>query len=510
MTGQFEYGGESYDAPTVGAGAAMAGMGAVGADVPLAFRMMENMPGITATAMFNSRRFANTMFQGGFLDVATADPQSMGRVNRLRQQRKVSQAKKYGAFVDDVAERPTQRAFLFGRARGVDAAAKTAIVQPARINSFTARPRIFNRFSSVTNLSGVANQGFYTPFQGASFFGSMLDRGGRGDRILASKGITRAADEPLLTGGILGRVATMSKTYSMEQRQARLAAKGTARAKAKAKKIGGRLAGLDENLFKIANVQGRTNAVNVAMSSAQGPIGYRAGTAADRLAAARAQIAAMPDEIAANRLRAISDSSKGVLSRAATEYMGTMLDPSKFTGTRAYNALQTNITRAMTPINPDGTMNIKSGQEAAAKAARFLAGETVDDIGKYGVKSMANLSAKAFASGQRAAGTRLAAATGARAVGLAIPGLNVIATASLVYDLTKMAGQGFISAGNFAKDAVKSMQGSIHKPLFGMGFKDNEVASTSRARGVMAIQNSRLNARSMLGSEAGMMAAHFG
>jgi hypothetical protein len=46
--------------------------------------------------------------------------------------------------------------------------------------------------------------------------------------------------------------------------------------------------------------------------------------------------------------------------------------------------------------------------------------------------------------------------------------------------------------------------------MFGTGFKDNEVAATSRARGVMAIQNSRLNARSLLGSEASMMAAHFG
>jgi hypothetical protein len=54
------------------------------------------------------------------------------------------------------------------------------------------------------------------------------------------------------------------------------------------------------------------------------------------------------------------------------------------------------------------------------------------------------------------------------------------------------------------------MQGSMNKPLFGAGFKDNEVAATSRSRGVMAIQNSRLNARSSLGSEGAMMAAHFG
>jgi hypothetical protein len=103
-----------------------------------------------------------------------------------------------------------------------------------------------------------------------------------------------------------------------------------------------------------------------------------------------------------------------------------------------------------------------------------------------------------------------AMALGARAGMMAIPGLNVIATASLVYDLGKMGGELVKSGATLAKDAVSSMRGSIDKPLFGMGYKDNEVSATSRARGVMAIQNSRLNARSMLGSEAGMMAAHFG
>jgi len=516
MTGQFEYGGESYDVPTVGAGATMAGMGAVGADIPIAFRMMENMPSFTATALFNARRFSNTMFQGGFLDVANADPQDLGRVGKLRQQRRVNQARKYGAFVGDTAQRPTQGAFLFGRARNIDAATKTAIVQPARINSFTARPRIFNRFSSVTNLSGVANQGFYTPFQGASFFSSMLERGGRGDKILAAKGITRAADEPLLTGGILGRMTTMSNTYALEQKQARLLAKGTARANAKAAKIGTRLGGLDENIVRMGRQTGAVTRVAGQMADeAMSTIGVSSSRAAGMRASLIDDVmtGGMADvrygrSVAGNRLKSISDTSRGVLSRAATEYMGTMLDPSKFVGTRAYSALHQNVSRAVIgQTAASGQLNMAA---TSTNVTRFLAGETVDDLGKFGVRSMGKLSTQAFASGQRAAGMRLAGATGARALGLAIPGINVIATASLVYDLTKMAGQGFIAAGNFAKDAVKSMQGSIRKPLFGMGFKDNEVAATSRARGVMAIQNSRLNARSMLGAEAGMMAAHFG
>jgi len=76
-----------------------------------------------------------------------------------------------------------------------------------------------------------------------------------------------------------------------------------------------------------------------------------------------------------------------------------------------------------------------------------------------------------------------------------------IGTAMLVYDLAKMGGEIIKSGINLARDAEKSLQGSFSKPTFGMGYRDTEAAATSRSRGVMAIQNSRLNARSMLGSE---------
>ncbi len=82
--------------------------------------------------------------------------------------------------------------------------------------------------------------------------------------------------------------------------------------------------------------------------------------------------------------------------------------------------------------------------------------------------------------------------------------------AMLTYDLGKLTGAGLKAGINLVGDAADSIQGSIQKPIFGMGFKDTQFAATSRARGVMAIQNSRMNARSAMGSEAGMMAAHFG
>jgi hypothetical protein len=106
-------------------------------------------------------------------------------------------------------------------------------------------------------------------------------------------------------------------------------------------------------------------------------------------------------------------------------------------------------------------------------------------------------------------GGRVALVVGGQALLKAMPGLNMIFAADLAYQLAKLGGMGVKGAINFGKDAMKSMQGNINGGMFGT-YKDDEVRATSRARGVMAIQNSRLNARSLLGSEGAMMAAHFG
>jgi hypothetical protein len=141
---------------------------------------------------------------------------------------------------------------------------------------------------------------------------------------------------------------------------------------------------------------------------------------------------------------------------------------------------------------------IKVGSKAGAEAAEVALEKGVfKTLGKKGVMEAAKTKAGAKV-------------LGARALGMALPGINLVMMASLVYDLGQVAGEVIKSGINLAKDANKSLQGSINKPLFGMGYRDTEAAATSRARGVMAIQNSRLNARSMLGSEAAMMAAHYG
>ena len=91
-----------------------------------------------------------------------------------------------------------------------------------------------------------------------------------------------------------------------------------------------------------------------------------------------------------------------------------------------------------------------------------------------------------------------------------IPGVDVALDVYLAYSLAKGA---FSLAGKLvtgtASAAAQSFVGGAFKPQFGGGYHDTLAASTSRSRGVQAIQNSRLNARSVLGNEAGSIHQHF-
>lgn len=137
--------------------------------------------------------------------------------------------------------------------------------------------------------------------------------------------------------------------------------------------------------------------------------------------------------------------------------------------------------------------------------ASVMARDAVDKgiIKTLGVKG----TAKAIQMG----GSKVALGAAAEIAKKAVPGLNLIFAADMAYQLAKLAGKGVAAGINFGKDGMKSMQGNMYNGLLNAGsYKDDEVRATSRARGVMAIQNSRLNARSLLGSEGAMMAAHFG
>jgi hypothetical protein len=466
MTGQFEYGGAEYDMPTMGAGAMAAGMGAVGADVPLAFRMMENLPGITAAALFNARRFANTMEKGGYRDVL--DPSSTSK-------RAARRAGRAGAFAPNassgmISQTDDAKRFLFGARRNVTG--KTPFIKQSILNNFP-RPRNFSRFSSLSNLSGMVDAGQYTPFQGASSFNKLFGKSKRFDKIRtnlrADPSMAGLMDEdPLFSGGIFGRLSTMGRTYNAQMRSVRAAEMrpGSMRAKRLRNKSTKTLRGIDNSLDVL-------------------------GIPATKAGVQQSQIAR------------IAATAGGVVTQSYLDDVGALLD-SEILNKRAAVGLTGGKSPSAEAVSRYRRM-FETIESASGKAG--LADDAMSALGKKTVGKMAVAAAR---SGETKIAGKLATRfAGAQYAKFSGP-LNVIGTASLVYDLTKMAGEGLVSAGNFAKDAVKSMQGGMRKPVFGMGFKDNEVAATSRARGVMAIQNSRLNARSMLGSEAGMMAAHFG
>jgi hypothetical protein len=456
---------------------------------PLFMRMAENMPAISHTIAWNIRRFENTMFKGGFLDK---------KASAVNSSRATKRAAKYGSFIGSTTQPASPSSFMFSKFRGAKAAAagKTPFIKPSIKNNIGS-PRAFRRMSSVSALSGNADAvGLYSPFQGAKMLGKGLEKLGA-RKALEARGIIDATDEDLMAGGLLGRVSTMQKTFSLETKAEKLetkiakrtaAGKGSGRADKKLARVQKKLKGLDVNIARLQNITpgASTGLIPGATSSGATNVG---------------------------RLRAISNSQGGVFTRSMTESLGTAYSPYQFQGTKSFANLEDAVTKAF------------RGNTTAASEFLSKTGTGFDDLGKFGDKvarkgplgrflpkqSNIRVVAKmAEEAGEHAAARVLKNQILKRGAGYALRSASIVGNVALVYDLGKLAGKGIMAGGNFAKDAVKSMQGSMHKPLFGMGFRDNEVAATSRARGVAAIQNSRLNARSMLGSEAGMMAAHFG
>lgn len=460
MTGQFEYGGSSYDMPTLGAGMMAEGMGAVGADVPLAFRMLENMPSITGMALFNARRFANTMEKGGYRDILDDDAFSSNRFRKAGQRRR---ARRAGAFMPQmqggtlqVLPSPSRNRFVFGRARNIGPNTTPVLKQSLGTNF----PRLKNlfRFQSINHLSGIATGGAYTPFQGMTILNRVFKNAEFVKEARVAGGL--ADDAAMFSGGVLGRLSTIGKSYQASLSASKLGSKNPIRAM-RAGRAKNTLYGLDKSLTLLGQPQAPGATINQRIAATAG----------------------------------------GYLTKNFLEDVATIVDSDLVSkGVRPRNY------RPYDPLNPNAS------QQRLGNLFRKAGITDIDDaLNNLSSKSVRQAGSKALRAGERKAAAslfgRYAAAQYAKH--LATP-VNIIGTAAVVYDLGKMAAQGVVSAGNFAKEAVKSMQGSMRKPLFGMGYQDNEVAATSRSRGVMAIQNSRLNARSMLGSEAGMMAAHFG
>lgn len=317
----------------------------------------------------------------------------------------------------------------------------------------------------------------YTFAQGLNAFSNMIferTKTGKAARTAAqAAGFTD--DTPLLAGGVLGRLSTMGRSYQASIRSAKASSAKAARIAA-----GKRNLRFDPRTISRNRALRSTKNTQLGISRSLTVLGQHP----------------VPGSTMNQRIAA---TSAGILTKRYMEDVATILDEDL-------------IKKGITPKNytgksADSLARYREMFEKASGGPSQYVDDALDTIDSKVVRQMAG---KAFSAGEY----KVAARLGGRALGAAyakVSGpLNIVGTASLVYDLGKMAAVGVVSAGNFAKEAAKSMQGSMRKPLFGMGYQDNEVAATSRSRGVMAIQNSRLNARSMLGSEAGMMAAHFG
>ena len=479
--------------------------------LPLPLRALSAMPSATQMAAINANKYANTMFRGGYLDVAQGASGIRSALGR-----------RTGAYVGNVAQNADE--FALGKSIfGKYAANKMKPRAAAVANPF--------RFDSVARLTGIAGDRStpYTPFQGVSF---ILEKVMGSKRVPASiknrfaDDIAANPGKPLYAGGVLGRLSTYNKATAYESAVQRAADIRTrvpqeaARTRAQARAVrrgdaaAAKLSRLDENIMKVARQSAEFEAKALKL-----PYGLTA-THADNIMRARG-LTSVDDVARIGRFEAIARMTGGVMGERAFKFLGVMqgagAKASAETLARVGKGIAQGLEKTKMSVNAAGALSeavgiatpygnvIRAGQYAD-DAANLLKTGNVKAI-RAATKSLA---VKAYGAGEKGLAARLGGtylSTYGKAAGKAF---SVYGWASLAYDVGKGVGKLMMGGVNTAKDAVKSFQGSINKPLFGAGFKDNEVAATSRARGVMAIQNSRLNARSMLGSESSMLAAHFG
>jgi len=392
---------------------------------------------------------------------------------------------------------------------------KTPLMKGFLKNNATLNPMRFFRKQSLSEFLAGPNRNFYSPNSGG---------------FIASIGNIGAGDNPRFSGGTLARMGALTKT---ERKVARKGAGAAAR--------------MDLNLARIANYNGAASGAltSTVITPGAAQINPHAGRAFAGLVAPTT--AAGPVTTATPLAGLISKvGSGGKLNVGERRYLMT----EGIRGTKTKNMMRSLLTvgggeemftamgtAAERSIGMSGAMKMTEAAEKLMKPltnaiqtnsafqARVLRGfghgvfagavpmteAGAAQLSKQLIQKgfIETLGYKGAAHAATAGGGRVALAVGGQALLKAMPGINMIFAADLAYQLAKLGGMAVKGAINFGKDAMKSMQGNINGGMFGT-YKDDEVRATSRARGVMAIQNSRLNARSLLGSEGAMMAAHFG
>ena len=511
-------------------------------DVSSGFDWGQFTPSAKQATFINARRYGNTLVNGGFMDVAAG-----GSARQIRR------AQKYGAFAGGrYSAKPTAASFMGGgrskynvspflakRAAKAAAAGKDPYLNPFRANNLNLKAT--NRLHSISALGGGDIKGAYNPFNQISAGINKVGMfGAKNEGLRKKMGLAdnfNPEKDKVFTGGVLGRIDSLNKLHGIEHTIKVGEASGGASS----------LQGRALSRFTRAQTQRATmvqNITNVQSLANPGMNAIKNGPAVNAAAkAARAEVRAAASMAPAGMITddalrlSVRSAGRGAVTAgnaaAATNAAAIAADPANaIASTMTRGALSNRIStfyngalnaesmsaRNLATLNK-GFKAIHGGDRVASRGAMAAFKTEMSVGGKYAGNAMMRAAGggkmigtgfQMMRAGSRGAGL-LAMKTGAtRLGGAALGPLSILANAQLMYDIGKGVGKIAVGGMNFAKDAIKSMQGSINKPMFGTGFKDNEVAATSRSRGVMAIQNSRLNARSLLGSEAGMMASHFG
>lgn len=507
--------------------------------LPLAVRAMGMSPYAPYKAShligFNAQRYANTMFEGGFLDTASGASGKRAAVKNFL-------GKRTGAYSGGVMHDNKNYAFgrsILGDDRNIFGKKLFGLGQKTKAAAANyPTPFSFRRFDSVARLAGGPGDGkVYSPFgTGMDMAANTVfnNKGpiGKMARARFSENYDDAGQllpgKQIYSGGLFGRINTMGKVSSYEKQVSAASSltgdvadysRGQVRIARRGEKAAVKLAKFDENLIKLGKQTGADFAkagarefTESTVSSLTGmPISGVGGITDDvisgvlKTGAADAEIGAAAKAL--GRHGAMAQTIQGFLPQGIFNTSGILAGKgSEFIGTKSFTKVSNTFAKAME--NSAGPMSPSVfGKNIFANAADDL----LSTGGKAGIRQAAGkLGLEAFGRKEFGTAAKMAGHYAGTFGEFAGTALGAYGTASMVYDAGKFIGKTIMGGVNLGKDALKSMQGSINKPLFGAGFKDNEVAATSRSRGVMAIQNSRLNARSALGSEGAMMAAHFG
>ena len=455
-------------------------------EAPLYARLIETMPGIATSIGFGVHRGSNTLLRGGFMDDLD------GKSSRFSARR----AKSHRIIQNGNLSGSASSQFLRGGSRNT--AGKTPMFKSGRVNTATLRPRAFGRLHSMSSFADPSLNA-YSPFQ----MSAMLNKGKTGQKLLSSMGIDDLQPGETAFGpGLLSGI-TAGRRVDVLERKALNGSSRAAKKLAKADKALNALGKMNNpTLTKPTIIRGSTG-MGAGYTAPYSNISYGASFSDDAMKFAvtgkNAGQVGVRGNMYASSLAGAGTTYLAGYARGSLGFGGVSgLAGRALEGAgKAEDAFGKAFAKA---FGDDGLQiggKLIKGSDAAIDFLRGTGGGKL--FGQLG----ASATKKLAVSG---AGKMLAMRAGA----MAIPGVNIIAAASMAYDIGQMAGEVVKSGINLAKDANRSLQGAIAKPTFGMGYKDTEAAATSRSRGVQAIQNSRLNARSALGTEGAMMAAHYG